>query len=40
MRSTRPASPAIEDARVVITIQNQGRGEIVLREPRPGEGPQ
>ncbi|MFO0713703.1 MAG: hypothetical protein U0353_27870 [Sandaracinus sp.] len=35
-----PWTATIEDARVVITIQNQGRGEIVLREPRPGEGPQ
>lgn len=35
-----PWQARIEDARVVITIENQGRGEIVLREPRPSDGPQ
>jgi hypothetical protein len=29
-----PWTASIEDARVVITIENQGRGEIVLREDR------
>jgi hypothetical protein len=33
-----PWQAEIEDARVVITIQNQGRGELVLREPRPADG--
>jgi hypothetical protein len=35
-----PWQARIEEARVVITIENQGRGEIVLREPRPSDGPQ
>lgn len=34
-----PWVAAIEDGRVVITVQNQGRGEIVLREPLPRELP-
>lgn len=34
-----PWVASIEEGRVVITIQNQGRGEIVLREPRQGEQP-
>ena len=28
----------VEDQRVVITILNEGRGELVLREPAPSEG--
>ncbi|MBN8615810.1 MAG: hypothetical protein J0L92_34775 [Deltaproteobacteria bacterium] len=35
-----PWTATLDDARVVITVQNQGRGEIVLREPRPGEMPE
>jgi hypothetical protein len=35
-----PWTATVEESRVVITIQNQGRGEIVLREPQPGEMPQ
>ncbi len=31
-----PWRAAIEDGRVVITIENRGRGEFVLREPTPG----
>jgi hypothetical protein len=30
-----PWTATLDERRVVITITNQGRGEIVLREPRP-----
>lgn len=32
-----PWTAVVQEGRVVITIENQGRGEIVLREPRPGD---
>jgi len=33
-----PWRATVEDQRVVITILNEGRGELVLREPAPSEG--
>ena len=34
-----PWHAEIEEGRVVITITNEGRGDLVLREPHEGEGP-